>query len=94
MPVTPLPELQVFYVETVNGVRTLQNRGFFDGGRGIIADPGFPNNIGQYRFGPILQGPLDTQQLQSIRGFQPKDYSLMRNNCQDYCSEVRQQFGQ
>jgi hypothetical protein len=75
---------QVFYVDADGKP---QNRGFFPDG--VRADGGFPSNIGTYRFGPVLQGPLTTQQLQSMPGFRPQDYSLMRNNCQDFCSAVR-----
>lgn len=85
---------QVFYVETVNGTPVLKNLGFFGEGKGLDINRGFPGNIGQYRFGPVQQGPLTESQLRAIPGFSPQDYSLMRNNCQDYCSAVRQQFGQ
>ena len=85
---------QVFYVVPGDdGKPKLQNLGFFGEGKGVMPDEGFPNNIDQYRFGPIQQGPLLTEQLKSMPGFRAQDYTLFRNNCQDYCSAVRQKFG-
>lgn len=86
---------QIFYVGTsVDGTLSLENRGFFGGGKGVIADPNFPGNISSYRFGPVQQGPLTTQQIESIPGFRPQDYSLSSKNCQHFCTALQQQFGQ
>jgi hypothetical protein len=30
--------------------------------------------------------------LRALPGFQSKDYSFFRNNCQDYCAIVRERF--
>jgi RHS repeat-associated protein len=85
---------EVFFVDK-NGV--LQNIGFHENVKGdengvVIGDPGFPGNIGYYLFGPIAHDVnIDTLQFQSAQ-FRSGTYALTENNCQDYCTFIRDQL--
>jgi hypothetical protein len=52
-------------------------------------DKKWMGSVGQYHFGPVLEGGEITKEKLQLKGFSPKDYSLTGNNCQDYIAELQ-----
>jgi RHS repeat-associated protein len=81
---------QAFYKDASGEVK---NIGFFDTEEGSIhPDPNWPENASSYRFGPVIHDVEIDEVNFYPEEFGQGEYSLIWNNCQDYCEAIRNQL--
>lgn len=58
-------------------------------GGGIQQNTGERDDVGAYRFGPVMEGGEITERTLEHKGFKAADYHLIMRNCQDYLDALR-----